>query len=183
VPPIPKRTDQLRRRNQKWVDKIAGGVGRPDAAPVERPPKTGPGSSVEAWREYANAVGHTVPPNATRKDVIALVEAGLSIEEAWDPLVRDWYRSLSESAQSVFYEPSDWATARVLAELLSRALKSGKVSASLVERWQAGATELLTTEGARRRMRLEIERPQEGGEEGGADVSEMDEWRRRLHGD
>lgn len=179
--PVPKRENQRRRRNGEWIDRVQA-TGRPAPAIVERPPKTGPGSSVDAWRDYAASIGHTVPPGATRKQVVALVEAGLSIEESWHPLVRDWYRSLGESAQSTFYEPSDWATARILAELLDRGLRSGKVSASLIERWQAGATELLTTEGARRRVRLEIERPQEGTGEAGADVSDLAEYRARLNG-
>jgi hypothetical protein len=161
---------------------MAGAAGTADGpAKIERPPKTGPGSSVDAWREYAAAIGHTVPPGAGRKEVIALVEAGLSIEEGWHPLARDWYRSLSESGQSQFYEPSDWATARVLAEMLSKALKAGKVSAALVERWQAGATELLTTEGARRRMRLELERPAPEGEgEAVAGVAYLQDYTDRL---
>ncbi|MBW3663562.1 MAG: hypothetical protein KY469_10720 [Actinobacteria bacterium] len=110
-----------------------------------------------------------------------MVDEGLPSGESeeWHPLARDWYRSLAESAQSQFYEPSDWETARVLTELLSRALRAGKVTAALIERWQSGATELLTTEGARRRARIELDRSVGGDEEEAADVSELDEYRRR----
>lgn len=179
--PPPQRSSQTRRTNNKqWIDKVQG-QDRP-AAPGQ-PPRTGKGSSAAVWRAYAVSIGHEVPAKATRGEILALVDQGLSIDGRWHELARDWYRSLADSAQSQFYEPSDWQTARILAELLSRALKSGKVTAALIERWQIGATELLTTEGARRRVRMEIERPREGGEEATADVSDLELYRARLRGD
>ncbi|NUT04711.1 MAG: hypothetical protein HOV76_14625 [Hamadaea sp.] len=78
---------------------------------------------------------------------------------SWHPMARDWYRSLGKSGQARFYQPSDWQTARVWAELLSRQLESGRPSAQMVAAWQQAATELLTTEGARRRARVELEAP------------------------
>lgn len=39
------------------------------------PPKTGKGSGVQAWREYAGTIGVAVPEDATRDDIIAAVEA------------------------------------------------------------------------------------------------------------
>ena len=181
--PIPKNSKQRRRRNKSWIDD-ANGVDRPPAgaksAKPGEPPRSGRGSNTDVWRAYAERLGHEVPKGATRGQIIALVDEGLPSdeEEGWHPLARDWYRSLGESGQSAYYEPSDWQTARVLAELLSKALRSGRVTASLIERWQSGSTELLTTEGARRRMRVELERGQPDDEET-ADVSEIDEYRRR----
>ena len=93
------------------------------------------------------------------------------------PLARSWYKSLSDSGQSKFYEPSDWQDARVLATILSKALAFGRGSAQQFNIWQTGATQLLTTEGARRRMRMEIER---GKPE--APVSDMEAYRRARHG-
>lgn len=81
-----------------------------------------------------------------------------SADEVWHPLARDWFGSLTKSGQAAFYEPSDWAQARVLAHLLSVQLWSAKPSAMMIAAWQSGATELLTTEGARRRMRIELAR-------------------------
>ena len=177
--PPPKPSGQRRRRNKTWIDRA---VTTDKPLQPDEPPRTGKGSGTAAWFEYAASIGHDVPAGATRGQIIALVDEGLPDGEdvGWHPLARDWYRSLAESAQSQFYEPSDWQTARVLAELLSRSLKSGRVTAALVERWQVGATELLTTEGARRRARLELERTTEAGaaQEAG-DVSELDEYRRR----
>jgi hypothetical protein len=74
------------------------------------------------------------------------------------PLARDWYEGLRRSGQAEFYEPSDWAQARVLTELLSVTLNQDKPSSVMVAAWMSGAAELLTTEGARRRMRMELER-------------------------
>jgi hypothetical protein len=76
------------------------------------------------------------------------------------PLAVDWYEGMRRSAQGYLFQPSDWSTARVWAELLSRALKQGdRPSAVLVAAWASGSTELLSTEGARRRVRLELDRP------------------------
>lgn len=74
------------------------------------------------------------------------------------PLASDWYESLRRSGQAVFFQPSDWQTARVWAEFLSRVLHQGdRPSAVLIAAWSAGATELLTTEGARRRVQVELQ--------------------------
>lgn len=175
--PVAQR--RTRRRNKRWIDKVHV-PGAPKPAAPGQPPRAGKGSSLAAWLEYAKSIGLEVPAKATRAEIFVLVDEGPSIDSEWHPLARDWYRSLAESGQSIFYEPSDWQTARVLAELLSRALKAGKVTASLIERWQIGATELLTTEGARRRVRLELEHPAPEGEEGDDNVTYLDQFRAGL---
>ena len=95
-------------------------------------------------------------------------------------LAADWYESLRTSGQSVFYTDSDWATARIWTDLLSRTLNKGAPSAMMVQAWASGATELLTTEGARRRMRIELERAKPADEDEDAAVAKIDEYRRRL---
>lgn len=79
-------------------------------------------------------------------------------EESWHPLMREWYRSLGESGQSAFMEPSDWATARIAAFALSQELAGGSVSAAMLREFMAVASQLMTTEGARRRLRVELQR-------------------------
>jgi hypothetical protein len=159
-----------------WIDKVntiaRGGP--------ETPPRSGKGSSAAAWRSYAEALGFDLPSSLTRAQIIETLGNRPGEWDEWHPLAREWFRSLSESAQRQLYEPSDWVTARILTELLSRALKAGKLTASLIERWQVGATELLTTEGARRRMRLELEAapPADPAEE--AAVADLNEYRKRL---
>lgn len=75
------------------------------------------------------------------------------------PIVRAWYRSLAESGQSRYYEPSDWQLARIVAAQLSQYLKSGRLSANMLATLLAACDALLCSEGARRRLRIEVQRP------------------------
>jgi hypothetical protein len=77
----------------------------------------------------------------------------------WHPIAVEWFRSLGESGQAQFYEPSDWQVARYVAEAMSRNLNAGsRLSAELFKAVLAAMAELLTTEGSRRRARVELER-------------------------
>lgn len=148
--PPPKRTDQRRRAN------------RP-VTPVE----------------IAEGASVVKPPPTNGK---------------WHPVAKRWFQSLRDSGQAKFYEPSDWATAYLIAEAMSRELQpqpvgtteDGKVvMASLppkgasLSAWLRAMTSLMVTEGDRRRLRLELQRPDDGDEEA-TSVSELDEYRRRL---
>lgn len=135
--PVPKRTDQRRRRN------------KPDVAVTSAP----------------------AAPSVTCPEP----------DETWHSAAARWYGSLSESGQARFYEPSDWAQAWVWADLLSRALNQGeRPSAQLIMAWAAGATELLTTEGSRRRMRMELKRAGQVDEDEEAAVAALDDYRARF---
>jgi hypothetical protein len=120
-------------------------------------------------------------------------------DSSWHPVARQWYESLAGSGQGAFYEQSDWATAYVLAESMSREFspqpvvdKDGNVTmvsfppkgASLAA-WLRGMTSLLATEGDRRRAALELgKKPgaaDEPSDEGGT-VSSLDAWRARTDG-
>jgi hypothetical protein len=96
-------------------------------------------------------------------------------------VARRWFESLGRSGQSAFYVESDWSTAYMLAESMSREfnLPDPPKAASLAA-WFKGMSSLMVMEGDRRRVRLELERakPDEGEEE--ADVSEIAIYRRRL---
>ena len=108
--PIPKRTDQRRRRNL-----LEGGIDSASGA-----------TSVEV-------------PDA---------------DGDWHPIAIRWFVSLGESGQSAFYEPSDWQFACFLAELMTRALDNPRgINGQLITAVMSGMTELLTTEGSRRRAR------------------------------
>ncbi|CAB0998640.1 hypothetical protein FRC0497_01471 [Corynebacterium diphtheriae] len=134
--PVPKRSDQRRRRNKDTTGLHI----------VKDLPAT------------AKANPPRVSPN-------------------WHPLMKDWFRSLKESGQSAFYEPSDWQTARLLAEVMSQELNSGEaVKASMLAEFNRAAAALLTTEGERRRLRVEL---QAGESSAGDDVvvSTMENYR------
>ena len=58
----------------------------------------------------------------------------------------------------MFYEPSDWQTARLIAEIMSQELYSEKgVKASMLAEFNSAAASLMTTEGERRRLRVEFQ--------------------------
>jgi hypothetical protein len=80
------------------------------------------------------------------------------------PLTVDLYASLSQSAQSRFYEASDYQMARAILHFFDIEVKKGKASAQMVQTVFSQLTDLLLTEGARRRVRLEVERDQAAGE-------------------
>lgn len=71
-------------------------------------------------------------------------------------LAQSWYESLAQSAQSVYYEASDWEAARICAFMMSHMLKSSKPSAEVYKAILAQFATLLVTEGDRRRVRLEV---------------------------
>jgi hypothetical protein len=98
------------------------------------------------------------------------------------PLAYAWYESLRESGQAYYYEPSDWAQAAVWTQILSDQLRQMKVSAMVIQAWSNGAAELLTTEGTRRRMRLELLKGNESDEDDEAAVLAIDDYQKRLGG-
>lgn len=99
----------------------------------------------------------------------------------WHPIALDWYRSLAESGQSKFYEPSDWQAARYVAEVMSRNLKQArKISSELFKGVWTAMGDLLTTEADRRRVRMEIERGDNEGEQLPPGVTAIAGYRERL---
>lgn len=102
--------------------------------------------------------------------------------DEWHPLARDWYVSLTKSGQARFFEPSDWAAARYVAEVMTKNLTAETFSAALFSAVWSAMDSLLTTEGSRRRVRLEIER--KGGDTDAdeeSSVTQLDEYR-QLYG-
>lgn len=100
------------------------------------------------------------------KDAVTKAPAGLADvpdlpepDPLWHPIASDWYVSLRSSGQAQFYEPSDWAMARYAAELMSRGLCSDRPpNGQFVSALDSVMARLLTTEGDRRRARIELER-------------------------
>ena len=101
-------------------------------------------------------------------------------DEGWHPRATEWYESLQVSVQAQYLEPSDWAFARYLADLMTTTLGTPRVNAQLVTAITRGMDQLLTTEGARRAARLELQRPKgdQGDEsDGGGEVTLLDDYR------
>ena len=100
----------------------------------------------------------------------------------WHPSALRWYESLAKSGQCAWYQPSDWAEAHVWTELLSQQLEASRPSAMLLAAWSAASARLLTTEGDRRRVRIELERAQKADPDKEAGVASMKAWRDKLAG-
>lgn len=74
------------------------------------------------------------------------------------PIIVDLWESLSESAQSEFYEPSDWQFARFTLHFADNLIKQGRPSAQMFQGITSALSDLLVSEGSRRRLRMEVER-------------------------
>lgn len=105
-------------------------------------------------------------------------------DEDWEPLTKAYWESFACSGQALYYEPSDWMTAYTLMEMLDRWLKPQDVRVGEIRPAQQeggevtylfepkivampgatmnsilkGLTDLMATEGGRRKLRLELER-------------------------
>lgn len=101
-------------------------------------------------------------------------------DEYWCDMAKDWFASLGKSGQATFYERSDLQMARVAGEVLSRMLTAPRLSSTLLASWIQLSAALLTTEGDRRRLRIELERPQPVDTDAEAAVSAIDDYRARL---
>lgn len=138
--PVPKRSDQRRRRNKTTE---SGAATKADVVELTTP---------------------TTPAPAA--------------DTAWHPSVVDLYESLAKSGQAQFFEPSDWAFARLTCELLSRGLSTQKMPAMLIAGCMSDLARLGVTEGDRRRMRIELQR--NSGDDGAekAKVLKLAQYRR-----
>lgn len=115
-------------------------------------------------------------------DTVAPVTTGVEPPKAnsrWHPIARDWFNSLAESGQSQYFEPSDWQAARYVGDVMSRNLKqTSRFSAVLFQAVWSAMNDLLTTEGARRRVRMEIERGDPAAQP--ASVTALADYRKTL---
>jgi len=141
------------------------------------------GSRGPVPKRSSERAGHRT--KAERPDVVRIAEPAKAprARRGWAPAAKAWYRALARSGQSRYFEPSDWELARLVAELLSRQLRAERPSAEMVKACLAAMASLGTTEADRRRMRIEVERPEEGSDEARqAAVTVLEEFRRLASG-
>lgn len=112
------------------------------------------------------------------------------VPSAWHPVAKKWYRSLSQSGMAEYFEQSDWAHAYVIANELSVYLTGGewidpetgetryKRNGMILSALLNSMASLGTTEGERRRMRIELEKPKP--KEVPASVTALDNYRAKL---
>mgnify|MGYP001377279442 CR=1 FL=1 len=79
----------------------------------------------------------------------------------WHPIARMLWDAACESGQADFYESSDYAFLYSICEDLSRYKRSEKRSAMMFAALNAAFEALLITEGARRRVRIELQGAEE----------------------
>jgi hypothetical protein len=127
-------------------------------------------------KEEQNSV--TKAPSGAPVDLPDLPDA----DPLWHPIAADWYLSLRESGQAAFYQPSDWAVARYAADLMSKVLMSERgPNGQLVAALNSVMSSLLTTEGDRRRARMELER-KPAGKQTPASVTAIADYRSSIGG-
>lgn len=136
--------------------------------------------------------GVTVIPGASKVTVPRA-------DGSWHPVAKRWYESLDKSGQSALYEPSDWAVAFLIAESMSRdlnpqvvgVLQEGKEAGTVVKEtiplkgaslaaYLKAMSSLMVTEGDRRRLQLELQRPGGGESEPLGTVTDISDRRSRL---
>lgn len=129
-------------------------------------------------------MGHRTKAELAERETFSGTGQAIDVPEPdpeWHPIATRWYESLAKSGQHQFYEPSDWAVAVYVAEVMSRTLHRSYASANQYSFLLAGATELLSTEGSRRRLRLELQK-HHITPENSAGVTAINEYKRRITG-
>lgn len=96
------------------------------------------------------------------------------------PLVEELYESLRSSGQARFYEPSDWAYAKLTMHFINKLVRQQKPSAMMLSSVLSMMTPLLMTEGERRRVRIEVERNKNGETPDAKVISIADRFRDAL---
>lgn len=81
----------------------------------------------------------------------------LNIPDA-HPFVTELYESMKKSAQKKYFEPTDWAYAKIALHYLNDIMWKKGPSAMMVATVDSMLARLLLTEGDRRRVRIEVER-------------------------
>lgn len=77
----------------------------------------------------------------------------------WHPLAIEWYQSLQKPAIACFLQQTDVAQARIVCQMLTDQLgRKGGVTPAAMPAIFSAMNDLLTTEGARRKLRIEIAR-------------------------
>lgn len=97
----------------------------------------------------------------------------------WSPVAKMMWRAAKESGQARFYESTDWATLYSLCDQMTYAMAQKKRPAQLIQTIYSELGNLLFTEGARRRVQVELFRPEE--EQSSSTQSEaMERWGKKF---
>ena len=119
-----------------------------------------PGQRGHVPKRSSERMGHR---SKADKEVVQHIPMAGAVEQPpadpeWHDIARDWYESLATSGQAIFFEPSDWAAARYVAAVMTKNLTASRFNGQLFAGVWSAMNDLMTTEGSRRRLRLELER-------------------------
>jgi len=112
-------------------------------------------------KRSSERMGHRTKAELAGTDVVKIPAPIVDqppADPAWNTLAREWYEALAASGQAIFFEPSDWAAARYLAVVMTKNIEAQRFNQQLFGAVWAAMNDLMTTEGSRRRLRLELER-------------------------
>lgn len=110
---------------------------------------------------------------------IGNVESGELLVSDPHPIVVELWEAAKDSAQRGFFERSDWALLNLTLFELDRYLRGAKRNGQILSAIYSALGELLFTEGARRRVRIEIDRETNHEPAPVRDISQM---RKRFSG-
>jgi len=114
----------------------------------------------------------------TTKAIAAREVLGPKLTGRHSAAARRFWEALRRSGQAQFFEPSDWAAAELVVAAIDTFIK--KPSAMMLASINSAMSNLLVTEGDRRRVRLELERPDETQPDDASEIAKLDEYRRRI---
>lgn len=163
--PIPKRSENRRRRN------------KPERETVRAKSK---GTAAKTTREAADKKPAEPTLNRNFFNEDGTVKAP-PFSKDWHPLAKRLWSSVRESGQSRFYQPSDWAVLYTLMDDLTYYKSLEKRPTMLLQTIMTTLTSLLLTEGDRRRLQIELTRPDKV-DEAEENVVVMQSWEKRLSG-
>ena len=91
----------------------------------------------------------------TALGVVRIPDLGL---EEPHPIVVELWDGMIHSAQARYFEPSDWSFARLTLHFADQLVKSSRPNGQVLATVSSMLTDLLVTEGSRRKVRIEVER-------------------------
>jgi len=92
------------------------------------------------------------------------------------PIISQLWSGMVASAQAKYFEPTDWAFARLTLYFTDAQVKSGRPNGQVLATVHSMLTDLLVSEGSRRKCRIEVER--EAVKDNVVDIAQL--FRERL---
>jgi len=92
------------------------------------------------------------------------------------PIISQLWSGMVASAQARYFEPTDWAFARLTLHFADAQVKSGRPNGQVLATVHSMLSDLLVTEGSRRKVRVEVER--EAVKDNVVDIAQL--FRERL---